>query len=82
MIHLLSMSKSELNAKSVYICFTFAESVTLTLLSASLWELHMLKCHNISAKIASLQDKSLVITSMMKDAKNFTGQKSLYISSY
>jgi hypothetical protein len=55
----------------------FAESVTLTL-----WELHMLKCHNISAKIESLQDNSLVITSMMKDAKIFTGQESLYISLY
>jgi hypothetical protein len=60
----------------------FAVSVTLTLLSASLWELHMLKCHNIFAKTASIQDKSLVITSIMKDAKIFTGQKSLYISSY
>jgi len=42
----------------------------------------MLKCHTIFAKIASLQDISLVITSIMKDAKIFTGQKSLYISLY
>jgi len=42
----------------------------------------MLKCHNSFAKTASLQDKSLVITSTMKGVKNFTGEKSLYISSY
>lgn len=84
MIHQLSMSKFELNAKSVQpsSCFTFCRISYFNTLSASLWELHMLKCHNSFAKIASLQDKSLVITSMMKGAKNFTGEKSLYISSY